>query len=167
MSFFVYIDRTDDGRPFYVGKGRKARVRLRDRNERWKRIADKHGWQRRVFAAFDEEADAFLIERALILRHGTFEAGPGGVWGANFTSGGEGVSLPGERNPNYGKPVSPERKAKQAAAVAKLSPAEAEAIRASSDSHRVLARRYGVTHGTIYRIKHRRTYNHSYPTERT
>ena len=91
----MYIDETRDEkpRPFYVGKGTKTRVSKRDRNEHWKRIASKHGWNRRIVDGFATEAEAFELEIALIRLHGTFEFDLDfGLWGANHTRGGEGAS---------------------------------------------------------------------------
>lgn len=44
--WFVYVDYTDDERPFYVGKGTHKRLRIRERNSHWKNISHKHGWKR-------------------------------------------------------------------------------------------------------------------------
>jgi len=82
--WFVYVDRTDDERPFYVGKGTHKRVHTRERdNAHWKSIRDKHGWHREeVFGTKDEQA-AYDFEADLIALHNTFHG-----WGANHTAGG-------------------------------------------------------------------------------
>jgi hypothetical protein len=90
--FFVYVDRTDDGRPFYVGKGLIKRTQTRERNLPWKRIASKYGWRREVVLATRDESFAFEEEKRRIVELGTFEDGTPGRWGANLTEGGEGSS---------------------------------------------------------------------------
>ncbi len=90
--FFVYVDRTTDGRPFYVGKGKSRRVKMNERNAYWRNIAAKHGQQREVVLATRDEAFAFEQEKRLIIELGTFEDGTPGRWGANLTEGGEGPS---------------------------------------------------------------------------
>ncbi len=35
-AWFVYVDYTDDGRPFYVGKGTERRMKNRELNSDWK-----------------------------------------------------------------------------------------------------------------------------------
>lgn len=88
--FFVYIDRTDDGRPFYVGKGKRNRVRYVTRNAYWRNIAAKYGQRREVVLATKDETFAFEEEKRLIAELGTFEDGTPDRWGANLTEGGEG-----------------------------------------------------------------------------
>lgn len=82
--WFVYVDRTDDDRVFYVGKGTYKRVHTRERNnEHWKSIRDKHGWRReKVFGTKNEQA-AYDFETELIALYDTFNG-----WGANHTAGG-------------------------------------------------------------------------------
>jgi hypothetical protein len=62
--FFVYVDRTLDERPFYVGKGKLHRVRVKERNAYWKNIVTKHG-QRRA-----EAVRAYHERRRAIKAHG-------------------------------------------------------------------------------------------------
>lgn len=82
--WFVYVDRTDDGRPFYVGKGTYRRVHTRERdNAHWKSIAVKHGRQREVVYGTKDEAAAYEFEAHLIALYDTFNG-----WGANHTAGG-------------------------------------------------------------------------------
>jgi hypothetical protein len=87
LVFFVYVDRTADDRPFYVGKGSAWRLRQKYRNKHWRHIADKHGWKREVIFATKDEQAAFDLEVELIAEHNTFEG-----WGANYSRGGEGPS---------------------------------------------------------------------------
>lgn len=93
MDFFVYVDRTSDGRPFYVGKGNAGRVRLSRRNKLHSNIAAKHGLQRSVVFVTSVEQEALDHERVLIAEHKT-QHGMEGHWGANLTEGGEGLSNP-------------------------------------------------------------------------
>lgn len=93
MDFFVYVDRTLDGRPFYVGKGNAGRVRLSQRNKLHTNIAAKHGLQRSVVFVTAIEHEALDHERMLIAEHKT-QHGVEGHWGANLTAGGEGLSNP-------------------------------------------------------------------------
>ena len=82
--WFVYVDYTDDGRPFYVGKGTYKRVHTRERNnDHWKSIRDKHGWRREVVYGTKYEDAAYEYEAFLIAEHNTFHG-----WGANHTAGG-------------------------------------------------------------------------------
>lgn len=88
--FFVYIDSTDDGRPFYVGKGNAKRLRCRMRNDVHTRIANKHGWHREIVLATSVENITLAHEVELIAQLRT-QCNIVGHWGANLTSGGEGV----------------------------------------------------------------------------
>ena len=94
MTFFVYVDWTTEivPRPFYVGKGDYVRIRRTYRNKLHTNIRSKYGFDRRVVFTFDSEVDAFQKECELILEHKTYVHGSDDHWGANFTTGGEGVS---------------------------------------------------------------------------
>lgn len=82
--WFVYVDYTGDGRPFYVGKGTYKRIHTRERdNEHWKSIRDKHGWRREVVYGTKDENAAYDHETFLIAEYNTFSG-----WGANHTAGG-------------------------------------------------------------------------------
>jgi len=83
--WFVYVDCTDDGRVFYVGKGNETRVRERDRNSDWKVIADELGWHREIVYGTKSEDDAYVAEKILVAGHDTFHG-----WGANLNEGGRG-----------------------------------------------------------------------------
>lgn len=93
-EFYIYIDKTDDGRVFYVGKGRLSRIKKVKRNKKWCRIANKYGWIRVVLFGTKDESYAFEMEKEIIFRYKTFEKEwiDGSGWGANFTVGGEGTS---------------------------------------------------------------------------
>ncbi len=94
MIYYVYIDLTLDGRPFYVGKGDDARVKKVKRNVLHTRIATKHGQVRRVVFETLNEIWAFEREIELIALLNTFVGcdQPFNAWGANLTRGGEGSS---------------------------------------------------------------------------
>jgi len=83
VIFYVYVDRTDDGRPFYVGKGTLDRTRdVTRRNELWKRIAKKHGQHRELVLSTRDESFAFEHESSLIAAYNTCVSSGG--WGANL-----------------------------------------------------------------------------------
>ena len=97
--YFVYEDWTKEINPrcFYVGKGRKRRINCLLRNKKHTNISVCYGIDRKiVFQTFDENL-AFELEMELIKKHNTFSTGETNVFGANFTSGGEGVSAPSHR----------------------------------------------------------------------
>ena len=67
-GFYTYIHtRVDDGKVFYVGKGKGARAHsTKGRNQRWVRTAAKHGLKVDIAARWPTEAEAFDHERLLI-----------------------------------------------------------------------------------------------------
>lgn len=87
--YAVYIDRTSDSRPFYIGVGNQRRVNNPKRNELHRRIASKHGHVREVVLETDVLADALALEETLVDQHRTYAHGGEGWWGANLTRGGE------------------------------------------------------------------------------
>src|ERR1022692_2828674 len=89
--FYGYVDYTDDGRPFYVGKGDTRRVSEPRRNVKHWRVSKKHGQTRVIELASKDEGAVFEWEIATIARHGTYESRHSGI-GCNFTEGGEGPS---------------------------------------------------------------------------
>jgi hypothetical protein len=118
--FFVYVDyRSDDGEPFYVGKGTSNRVRNRRRNAKHSNVSAKHGKYRIIVHETMDEAEAFAFEMLLIRILGTRDY----LGGCNLTDGGEGpsgrVRPPEERariSANTRKPKSSEHAANIAAA---------------------------------------------------
>lgn len=90
MIWCVYIDQTDDGRPFYVGKGTPKRVRCTHRNLVHQRMAKKYGFHREVVLITSVENIALDFERELIAKLKTRCDIPEN-WGANMTEGGAGV----------------------------------------------------------------------------
>jgi hypothetical protein len=90
--FLVYGDYTDDGRPFYFGKGNVSRFRGKKRNKRHTRIANVHGQHRRLLVVTGNEQIAFHYEVKFIAQYKTNQSRKAeGHWGANFTDGGEGA----------------------------------------------------------------------------
>lgn len=90
-KWFVYVDYTNDGRPFYVGKGNKNRVKDLKRNIVHQRIVEKYGCNRQIIAVFNDECAAFDFEIVLVEEYKT-RAHIENNWGANLTKGGEGPS---------------------------------------------------------------------------
>jgi hypothetical protein len=89
--FYGYIDCTDGGQVFYVGKGKSHRLIQADRNEKHTRVSVKHGRHRIVKFRSSQESLVFEWERAAIKRYGTYRTRHTGI-GCNFTIGGEGLS---------------------------------------------------------------------------
>lgn len=93
--FFIYLDKTNKNRVFYVGKGKIKRTKnITKRNKLWHRIAAKYGHKREIIFATKDESFAFLLEIKLIKEYKTFakSCNNGSGWGANLTEGGQGVS---------------------------------------------------------------------------
>lgn len=101
--YYVYLLRRPSGDPFYVGKGRRDRIAMherdarRDKNKTYRirivrdvlRAGLEVGYE--IVGFFDAEADAFSEERRLIALYGRFDEG--GLL-ANHTDGGEGAANP-------------------------------------------------------------------------
>lgn len=91
--FFIYFDKTDDGRIYYVGKGLKDRIQQKKRNKKHKAISKKFGLNREIVFETNDEKEAFAKEVELIALHKTFTTD----WShqtiaCNFTLGGDGAS---------------------------------------------------------------------------
>jgi len=117
----VYIDYTNDDRPFYVGMGLENRLSRRfGRNPRHTNMGKKHGLNRKIVSSFPDREDAVSLEIKLIAEHHTFVDDPdyNGI-GCNYTTGGEGCacseetrkkiseSRKGQPAWNKGKPAKP------------------------------------------------------------
>jgi hypothetical protein len=88
--FYTYIHRTaDNGRLFYIGKGKGSRSTCRHkRSNHWNSVVNKHGgFQAEIVGLFETEQEAFAHERFLIASFRTF-----GARLANKTDGGDGLS---------------------------------------------------------------------------
>ena len=84
-EFYVYHHkRGDNGRVFYVGKGKGNRAfQVSSRNRWWKFIANKHGFTSEIIATGLSEQEAFALEKAEIARIGRDKL-------CNNSDGGEG-----------------------------------------------------------------------------
>lgn len=94
-AYFVYVDSTDDARPFYVGKGDLRRVRQTQRNAKHAWISEKLGYRREVVIQTSIEKLAFDHEIELIAKLDTFTINYAlrlDDIRCNFTRGGEGLS---------------------------------------------------------------------------
>lgn len=101
--FFTYVDCKPDGTPFYIGKGRKARLSVKSRvNRHHANICAKYPSWYRGIAFMGSEQDAFKKEVELIAKYRETVV--------NRTNGGEGVS--GLKPWNKGKPMLPHVKEK-------------------------------------------------------
>ncbi len=92
--WFVYIDRTDLGVPYYVGKGNEARINnFHPRSRKHKNVAAKYGSNRSVIFTTDCEEEVLEAEKHFISEYHTFVGDPLCIDQAcNFTIGGDGVS---------------------------------------------------------------------------
>lgn len=103
LMYYVYIMRRPTGEPFYVGKGRRDRIAMHERNARSGKDQTYRGRIVRdvmraglsvtyeIINFHEAEADAFAEERRLIAQYGRFDQG--GIL-ANHTDGGEGAANP-------------------------------------------------------------------------
>lgn len=87
--FYTYIHtRADDGKVFYVGKGKGERASSRrGRNAHWHRTANKHGLCVEIVAHWPSEREAFEHEKALISLYRGMN-----ISLCNLTDGGDGPS---------------------------------------------------------------------------
>lgn len=94
--FYTYVHfRKDDGKPFYVGKGKGNRyLRKNDRTFYWENVVSKHGLDAQIMAHWATEAEAFQHEKFLIECFKDM-----GIQLVNMTDGGEGTSgwMPSEQ----------------------------------------------------------------------
>lgn len=89
--FYVYVDKTDDGRVFYVGKAVLRRLQQKKRNKKHTRVAREHGCTREVVWETDDEQAALAYEIKLIEFFGTFTSDWREGIECNFTVGGDGI----------------------------------------------------------------------------
>jgi hypothetical protein len=114
VNFYVYIHRTGEGDPFYVGKGHGSRAWSKHgRNPFWKKMVAKHGFKVEIVAESLTEEQAFFEEIKLIKQlkeqHRL----------CNLTDGGEGNSgwIPSQEVRNK---ISSKNKGKRHSSEAKL-----------------------------------------------
>ena len=67
-EFYTYVHlRADDGKVFYIGKGKGDRATSHHhRNPHWRSVVKKHGMRVEIAACWECESDAFSHERLLI-----------------------------------------------------------------------------------------------------
>lgn len=89
--FYVYIHRrANDGRVFYVGKGKGDRIFSKsNRNRYWHNIVNKHGFTTNMVMRFNSEECALSFEVALIKHYGRENL-------CNLTGGGDGIRDPSQ-----------------------------------------------------------------------
>lgn len=90
MEYYIYAHkRIDNGEIFYIGKGSGKRAYIKsNRNEYWKRIANKYGYEILFLKRGLSEEDSYKYEIDLIAKYKKI-----GQCYANFTNGGDGVNV--------------------------------------------------------------------------
>lgn len=94
MKFYVYVDYTQESipRPFYVGKGKGNRFDVIRRNCLHTKIVNEFGVNRIKVFETDSEVEAFQKEIELIREYKTYIHDNDYCFGANQTTGGDGVA---------------------------------------------------------------------------
>jgi CRISPR/Cas system-associated protein Cas5 (RAMP superfamily) len=89
-KYYVYLHiRLDSGEPFYVGKGKDNRYKdISSRNEYWKNIVKKYGYDIIFLEENLTEKESFEKEIYWIARIGRKDLGYGNL--VNMTDGGDG-----------------------------------------------------------------------------
>ena len=92
--FYVYVDSTSEGRPFYVGKGSGNRSKQIKRNRKHEVISKKFGFNRTIILETRDENFAFEKEIELIKSLDTFNPDfrDFNDLRCNLTNGGDGAS---------------------------------------------------------------------------
>lgn len=67
--WYVYLHETDEGIPYYCGKGTGDRDEIRSRNQFHDRLVEKHGLNIRRLASFLSEEDAYEFEIQMIAEY--------------------------------------------------------------------------------------------------
>lgn len=88
--WLVYIDKTSESVPFYVGKGTTHRISCLERNKKHSAVSAKYGITREVILCTKDELFALEFESKMIEELNTFYLT--NSLGCNFTIGGEGLS---------------------------------------------------------------------------
>jgi len=86
-THYTYAHAKPDGTIFYIGKGIGRRAYSKNRNDYWKRIVAKYGYEVQILAHWDTEAEALDHEVLLIACMKDM-----GIELCNLTNGGEGAT---------------------------------------------------------------------------
>jgi len=86
-THYTYSHNKPDGTPFYIGKGIGRRAYSKNRNEYWKRIVAKYGYEVQILAHWNTEKEALDHEVLLIACMKDM-----GIELCNLTDGGEGAN---------------------------------------------------------------------------
>jgi hypothetical protein len=89
--FYVYVDYTSTGRPFYVGYGDDERIENYTRNGYHAQVSKRFGRQREILLCTKDLAFVKQEEQRFIRELRTKRGEPG-HWGANLTWGGDGCT---------------------------------------------------------------------------
>ena len=154
--YYVYLHiKEDTGQPFYVGKGHGNRCIQQDhRNQYWKNIVNKHGFDVIFLEKNLDESVAFELEKYWIERIGRIINNTGPL--VNITEGGCGSSgrtwdgsRIGDQNPMYGREHTIETKEKiSKTKKGKSRPEHVQQILRTIGKGKTgkLSSRYGTTH---------------------
>jgi len=86
-THYTYSHNKPDGTPFYIGKGIGRRAYSKNRNEYWKRIVAKYGYEVQILAHWNTEKESLDHEVLLIACMKDM-----GIELCNLTDGGEGAN---------------------------------------------------------------------------
>lgn len=88
-NYLVYLHLKPCGEVFYVGMGNKRRPYTKsDRNNFWKKIVKKHGYEIQIIKENLTKEDSYNLETSLIKQYGRRDLGLGTL--VNLTDGGDG-----------------------------------------------------------------------------
>ncbi len=89
-KFYIYLHKTPEGRPFYIGKGYNKRAYVKShRSQYWKNIVKKYGYEIEFLEENLPESKALEREIFWIKKFGREDLKEGTL--INFTNGGEGT----------------------------------------------------------------------------
>jgi hypothetical protein len=90
-NFYVYAHIDDNGKVFYIGKGKGRRAwRYDSRGPYWEKYTKKHGLTVKILFNGLSEDHAFAVEKQQIAKYGRRDLGRGTL--INLTDGGDGAS---------------------------------------------------------------------------
>jgi hypothetical protein len=149
QTHYTYAHTKPDGTIFYIGKGIGRRAYSKNRNDHWKRIVSKYGYEVQILAHWDTEAEALDHEVLLISCMKDM-----GIELANMTDGGEGATGYQHTEESKAK-ISKVRKGKIVLARRVLTVEQVLEIRPRIGYRNIaqLAREYVVGESTIRRIR--------------